>query len=331
LKNGALANLRLQPTPPAAARLSGRPLAAPNGTLAERRTAMEYITSRGFILPESADDFANHLWFNCWRKRLRPYRELVTGDILYWYESPTRCIVWKSRVVDVDRFSYPSHRALQKRLEARFGEFDTNQPYFLESPERGHCLAWKAAPLQRVRLPKPVDLRFPRQGWLPVDNSIATRWLNQTEVADDVVLDDLVPSGDLLERIHQLDAIMADISPERVRSVVVRTVRRDTQLIKALKELCEYRCQFPGCGARIQKRDGGFYIEVAHVQPVSRGGQSVIGNLLVLCPNHHKEFDCGNLEIVEQTADRIRGSLNGKHFEIRLPAVGYVQSEQGHG
>lgn len=287
---------------------------------------MEYITSRGFILPKSADDFANRPWFNLWRIKLWPYRELVTDDILYWYESPTRYIVWKSRVVDVDRFFYPSHRALQERLEARFGKFDTNQPYFLESPEQGYCLVWKAVPLQRVRLPKPADLRFPRQGWLRVDNDIATRWLNQSEVVDDVVLDDLVPSGSLLERIYQLNVIMADVSPERIRSVVMRTVRRDTQLIKALKELCGYRCQFPGCGTRIQKRDGGFYIEVAHVQPVSRGGQSVIGNLLVLCPNHHKEFDYGNLKIFEQTVDRIRGSLNRKPFEIRFPTVGYAQS-----
>ena len=125
---------------------------------------------------------------------------------------------------------------------------------------------------------------------------------------------------------------MADISPERVRSVVVRTVRRDTRLVKALKELCEFRCQFPGCGVRIPKRDGGFYIEVAHIQPMSEGGRSTIGNLLVLCPNHHKEFDYGDLEIVEQTADTIRGKLNGKEFEIQLPGANVIiQSEQGRG
>ncbi|MCX7608456.1 MAG: hypothetical protein N2049_04465 [Anaerolineales bacterium] len=284
---------------------------------------MMYITSRRFILPKSKDEFSNYFWFNLWRIKLWPYRELTNGDILYWYESPTRCIIWKSFVVDVDKFFYSSYKALQERLEVRFGELDADQSYVLKSPEQGYCLVWRAVPLQKVRLPKPADLRFPAQGWLRVDNDIASRWLNQPEVTDEVVLDDLAPSGSLLDRIRHLNKIMADVSPERVRSMVERTVRRDTQLIKALKELCEYRCQFPGCGARIQKRDGGFYIEVAHVQPVSRGGQSVIGNLLVLCPNHHKEFDHGNLEIFEQTVDRIRGSLNGKRFEIRFPAIGY--------
>ena len=41
---------------------------------------MEYIASRGFTLPESADDFASHLWFNLWRVRLWPSPEKR------WYE-----------------------------------------------------------------------------------------------------------------------------------------------------------------------------------------------------------------------------------------------------
>jgi 5-methylcytosine-specific restriction endonuclease McrA len=138
---------------------------------------------------------------------------------------------------------------------------------------------------------------------------------------DDLTLDDIVPDGALPERIAQLSAAMSGVSAERVHSIVSRTIRRDTQLVRALKELCEFRCQFPGCGTRIPKRNGEFYIEVAHIWPVSKGGQSVIGNLLVLCPNHHKEFDYGDLEIVEQTAGVIRGKLNGKEFEIRLPGA----------
>lgn len=282
---------------------------------------MEHITSRGFTLPKSADEFADRFWFNLWRINLWPYRELIVGDILYWYESPSKCIVWKSRVVDVDRFFYDSREAVQKRLRGRFGDFDTTQPYFVESPEEGYCLAWKVAPLQRVSLPKPDTLRFPGQGWLRVDQDIASRWLNQPGVADDVTLDDIVPSGTPFERINLLNVAMAGVSPERVRSVVVRTVRRDTRLVKAIKELCEFRCQFPGCGVRIPKRDGGFYIEVAHIQAVREGGRSIIGNLLVLCPNHHKEFDYGDLEIVEQTVNTIRGKLNGKAFEIQLPGA----------
>ncbi len=283
---------------------------------------MRYITSRRFTLPESPDEFATFFWFNLWRRRLWPYRELLPGDILYWYESSKQHIVWKSRVVEVDRFPYESREEVRVRLEDRFGEFDTTQPYFVNSPEQGYCLAWRALPIERLRLPKPLNVHFPREGWLRVDDDVALQWLGETDPMDDVVLDNLVPHGTLLETIHQLNRTMAQVSPERIRSVVMRTVRRDTHLVRALKELCGFRCQFPNCGVRIPKRGGGFYIEVAHIQPVSQGGQSVLGNLLVLCPNHHKAFDYGDLEIVEQTAESIRGTLNGMPFEIRLPGVG---------
>lgn len=285
---------------------------------------MEYITSRGFTLPKTADGFADSLWFNLWRYKLWPYKELIVGDALYWYESPSRRIVWKSRLAEVDRFPYESKEALQSRLEARFGPFDTAQSYFVDAAEEGYCLAYKATPLDRLSLPKPDDIRFPQPGWLQVDDDIASSWLGQPEAADNLTLDEVVPSGSLRERIEGLNVAMTRVSPERVRSVVERTVRRDTQMVQALKQLCGFRCQFPRCGVRIPKRDGGFYIEVAHIEPVSEGGSSIIGNLLVLCPNHHKEFDYGKLEVAEQTTDALRGTLNGKEFEIRLPGAGVI-------
>lgn len=138
---------------------------------------MEYITSRGFTLPESAEEFSDSVWFNLWRYRLWPYRELLVGDILYWYETPSQGIVWKSRVAEIDRFVYDSKKALQNRLEARFGPFDTTQSYFVNSPEDGYCLAYKAIPLERVSLPKPQGFRFPQQGWLAIDDDVASSWL----------------------------------------------------------------------------------------------------------------------------------------------------------
>jgi hypothetical protein len=132
-------------------------------------------------------------------------------------------------------------------------------------------------------------------------------------------LDKFAPPGGLLEKLRQLNRQMKGISPKRIKKIVDQQIRRDTKLIKALKAASKYRCQFPACGLRIPMRKGGYYIEVAHVAPVSKGGRSVLGNLLVLCPNHHKEFDYGDLKILEQTEVRLRGTLNGKKFDITLP------------
>jgi len=145
------------------------------------------------------------------------------------------------------------------------------------------------------------------------------------EPTQETTLDELVPRGSLPERLHELNTIMANISPERVRAMVSQTIRRDTKLVKALKEFYQFHCQFPCCNVRIPKRGGEFYIEVAHVEPVHRGGRSILGNLLVLCPNHHKELDYGDLEIREQTEDKICGVLNGREFEIQQPR--YVSAD----
>jgi hypothetical protein len=283
---------------------------------------MQYIASRGYRFPQSSVAFGDSYWFSLWKRKLWPYEEMEIGVLLYWYETPSKCIVWKSTIVDVDRFRYTSKSEARRRLVSRFGDFDESQPYFVNAPPEGYCLAYKVTPLLRVNIEKPHNLRFPQEGWLRIDEKIATTWLAQVPAADnDLTLDELAPAGSLWARIRRLNSVLADKSPEVVRSIVERTVRRDTQLVRTLKELCEFRCQFPGCGVRIPKRGGGFYIEVAHVMPVSKGGRSVIGNLLPLCPNHHKEFDYGNLKVMEQTPVLIRGSLNGRDFMIRFPGT----------
>lgn len=286
---------------------------------------MDYITSRSFAIPESAEELNDHLWFNMWSVRLWPYRELLSGDTLYWYESPNKRIVWVSRVFEVYRFTYDSKDEAGNRIQSRFGPFDRRQTYYINAPERGYCLAWKVKGLQRLDLPKPDDVRFPRQGWLRVETKIVRDWLAPLEPTDIVTLDDVTAdAGEIIERLRAANEAMADVTPERVRSVISETLRKDTRLVNALKELCDFRCQFPGCGVRIPKRDGSFYIEVAHIHCISKGGKSVIGNLLVLCPNHHKEFDYGNLQIAEQTLERLAGELNGKDFEMELPGASVI-------
>lgn len=280
---------------------------------------MEFITSRR-NLPSSKAEMGEPFWFNMWKKKLWPYEELNKGDTLYWYESGSKKIVWKTTVLDVDRFSFNGKEEARQILKKRFGEFDDTQPYYVSAPSRGFCVAFIVNRIQRLNLVKPVGLNFPREGWVRVDVDIAKSWLKK-EIDEDYTLDRITSYGTPIERLHQLNAVMADLSPQRIKNIVSQTIRNDTQLVKALKELCHFRCQFPNCNVRILKKDGGYYIEVAHIEPVLEGGRSVLGNLLVLCPNHHKEFDYGDLEIIEQTTDNLRGKLNGKEFEISLPSA----------
>jgi len=65
---------------------------------------MEYIISRNFTLPTTSQEFEAGFHFNLWSRKLWPYEKFETGDILYWYETPSGCIVWKTRTVKADGF-----------------------------------------------------------------------------------------------------------------------------------------------------------------------------------------------------------------------------------
>jgi predicted HNH restriction endonuclease len=72
---------------------------------------------------------------------------------------------------------------------------------------------------------------------------------------------------------------------------------RNTTIVKKLKKQYGNSCQV--CGYRIKKADGTFYSEVHHFWPLKLGGDDNKQNMLVLCPNHHNEFEFCALALLE--------------------------------
>lgn len=66
------------------------------------------------------------------------------------------------------------------------------------------------------------------------------------------------------------------------------------------------------------ERDGTFYAEGAHIKPKRKGFPETPDNILILCPNHRKEFDLGKREVVEHNSEYIRFFLNDKDYRIVL-------------
>jgi hypothetical protein len=122
----------------------------------------------------------------------------------------------------------------------------------------------------------------------------------------------------LTDLIKKLNKRMTHILPKKRNVEIEKIIRNDSQIVSLLKQAANYKCQFPNCNAEIKTITGSNYVEVAHITPVNSGGQSVLGNLLVLCPNHHKEIDFGELKIYKQTLSMLSGKLNGKEFLIEL-------------
>ena len=86
-----------------------------------------------------------------------------------------------------------------------------------------------------------------------------------------------------------------DNSPVIYSSVMVKRPRRDTALVLSLKKIYEYRCQF--CNTRLELPR--FYAEAHHVKPIGspHSGPDNLGNLLIVCPNHHVLLDYGGIAI----------------------------------
>ena len=95
-----------------------------------------------------------------------------------------------------------------------------------------------------------------------------------------------------------------------------KSYKRRNSAIAIIKQLGDYRCQI--CSASITKKDGGKYIEAAYITAKHKKGKETIDNILLLCPNHDKEFDLGKLDIHIQHADRIDFTLNGARYALDL-------------
>src|SRR5438105_2074301 len=116
---------------------------------------MPFVTSRNFGLPEGAEGLTSSLWFNLWANKLWPYNELELGDTVYWYQSPDKRVVWRSHVVDVNRFAYRRKDQVKENLKLTVAQ--VAEPYFVNGPESGFCLAYRVEALERISVRKPDD------------------------------------------------------------------------------------------------------------------------------------------------------------------------------
>lgn len=84
--------------------------------------------------------------------------------------------------------------------------------------------------------------------------------------------------------------------PGEVSTTIIRKIR-DTKLSKEVKNKAGNRCAI--CNYTIPLKGGGNYSEAHHIKPLGGGhlGPDIEGNLIVLCPTHHAEFDYGVIAI----------------------------------
>jgi predicted restriction endonuclease len=120
------------------------------------------------------------------------------------------------------------------------------------------------------------------------------------------------------ENVDKIREELRSISPKSSKYEKIKGIRftRDRTTVAKLKILREFRCQI--CCTRIVKKDGDFYAEGAHIEPKRTGSQETPDNIIIMCPNHHKEFDLGKREIIEHNSEYIRFIMHGKDYRISV-------------
>ncbi|WP_349177636.1 HNH endonuclease [Parabacteroides goldsteinii] len=138
--------------------------------------------------------------------------------------------------------------------------------------------------------------------------------IEDEDVLEQNCLDKIVIKEDIKTIVDDLRKLKAS---DPVSVVINTTIfKRNNKTISQLKYLRGYRCQM--CGIQIPKADGNFYIEGAHIDPKKDRGNELPNNILILCPNHHKEFDYGKLERISRDDEHFKFKLNDKVYDISL-------------
>lgn len=108
---------------------------------------------------------------------------------------------------------------------------------------------------------------------------------------------------------------LKETDPEII-SINHKSYKRDNKTIAQIKFLRNFQCQI--CGISIQKKDGTKYIEAAHIKAKYQKGRETPDNIILLCPNHHKEFDFGDLKVNEHSLSNFVFTLNGSVYNLNL-------------
>jgi len=106
--------------------------------------------------------------------------------------------------------------------------------------------------------------------------------------------------------------------PERVFRHI-QVWKRNQEHVSDLKSRYLGKCQFTDCPLRtFAKRDGTPYAEAHHPKPLGEKGADELGNLIILCPTHHKMFHYANAKITEPRENQVIAIINGKPERMKF-------------
>ena len=150
---------------------------------------------------------------------------------------------------------------------------------------------------------------------LPIYENVLTEFENTIFDKDELeqnLLTNILRNKSKNELINELFND-TDENDEKI-TIKGRVFKRNNSNITKIKILRGFHCQI--CGKTIIKRDGSKYIEAAHIKEKAKGGKELWNNIILLCPNHHKEFDIGLRETIEHSDKYIKFNIGENEYTI---------------
>jgi predicted HNH restriction endonuclease len=130
------------------------------------------------------------------------------------------------------------------------------------------------------------------------DGEYALDGLDEAKLSSEArgAVEEAADRNETAKRVRKQTADADPDEPARTQRVVDELVR-DPSLVRELKSLYDSTCQL--CGAQRRQGPGTRYAECHHVRPLGdpHCGPDTKPNLLVLCPNHHVDFDYGMVRV----------------------------------
>lgn len=146
-------------------------------------------------------------------------------------------------------------------------------------------------------------------------NTVKENCYTQDEKEQEEILSYLLKNETKNNIANELKNYKPSEEPETV-FINQRLYKRDNKVIAQIKFIRNFSCQI--CGYSVPKYGGGKYIEAAHITPKHQKGSESPENIILLCPNHHKEFDFGNPLILSRDHNHVKFQLNGNEHHINL-------------
>jgi 5-methylcytosine-specific restriction enzyme A len=157
--------------------------------------------------------------------------------------------------------------------------------------------------------------------FIDTDNSEWAFYRNPNDIKHQKLDEKDIEEDALYEDISEKLGVLMPTKPEEIKFVerVLKIRKRNTQIVKQLKQLYGNKCQLTGEAFTFEKKNGDLYSEVHHLIPLGEAGSDNYANMVVISPLIHRMLHYATVSPIDLSQiknNELPITINGKGFTI---------------